>query len=338
MTKIFKILIVITFIIWCSIFLNNTVLANSYSIDFEYSGSEYASIDDSSQSGLALSDDFTIELWVNFESLPSVTVDAYSLVSKFDTTSNDRSYNIFVNSSNNLVVYITEDGTSDSGSRTQTITDSSIVTSEELGEWIHLAISYDLSSNTIVIYKNGNTVNHTYSYQAATSIYNSGASFEVSGSNEGTVDYFDGKIDELRIWSDIRTSQEINDNMEIELLGNESNLVTYYKFENNYLDFTINDNDLTAYNSPAFSTSTPFDNNEEEETSTTTILNSKMPILNDISVITGYTEHYENSTNTPDWIEKHYYHIPFIVWLFFWLIISFILHKFISILFQKYGN
>ena len=38
-----------------------------------------------------------------------------------------------------------------------------------------------------------------------------------------------GEIDEVRIWNDLRSNDEIIDNMHIELQGNESNLVAYYK-------------------------------------------------------------------------------------------------------------
>lgn len=39
-----------------------------------------------------------------------------------------------------------------------------------------------------------------------------------------------------------------------------------------------------------------------------------LPFVNDLSVITGITQHYETSSTSPDWYEYHYYRIPFIVW------------------------
>jgi hypothetical protein len=44
--------------------------------------------------------------------------------------------------------------------------------------------------------------------------------------------YFDGQIDELRVWSDERTALEIRSNMNKSLVGNESGLMAYYGFDN----------------------------------------------------------------------------------------------------------
>ena len=43
--------------------------------------------------------------------------------------------------------------------------------------------------------------------------------------------YFNGKMDEVRIWSSVRTQSEIRANMYNELAGNESALVAYYKMD-----------------------------------------------------------------------------------------------------------
>jgi len=40
-----------------------------------------------------------------------------------------------------------------------------------------------------------------------------------------------------------------------------------------------------------------------------------MCVNNDLSIICGMTQHYESTTTEPDWVEYHYYHIPFFVWL-----------------------
>ncbi|MFY0673387.1 MAG: hypothetical protein JXQ87_08275 [Bacteroidia bacterium] len=44
-------------------------------------------------------------------------------------------------------------------------------------------------------------------------------------------DFMNGKVDEFRVWDDIRTQDEIKKNMYRTLAGNESNLVAYYKFD-----------------------------------------------------------------------------------------------------------
>ncbi len=64
--------------------------------------------------------------------------------------------------------------------------------------------------------------------------------------------YFKGKIDELRIWSEVRTQDSIIEHMCSALTGNESNLVAYYTFDNTedkvLQDFSGSDYDGTLQN------------------------------------------------------------------------------------------
>ncbi len=43
--------------------------------------------------------------------------------------------------------------------------------------------------------------------------------------------FFDGQVDEVRVWNDVRTSAEIRANMNRALIGNEAGLVAYYQFD-----------------------------------------------------------------------------------------------------------
>jgi len=70
--------------------------------------------------------------------------------------------------------------------------------------------------------------------------------------------FFDGLIDEVRVWNDIRSDAEVDDNKLTELVGNEAGLAGYWKLNNDYLDETSNNNDLTAVAAPVFSTDVPF--------------------------------------------------------------------------------
>lgn len=55
-----------------------------------------------------------------------------------------------------------------------------------------------------------------------------------------------GEIDEIRIWNDLRSADEIIDNMHIELQGNESNLVAYYNMSDGN-GTSLSDNSTNNY-------------------------------------------------------------------------------------------
>lgn len=42
----------------------------------------------------------------------------------------------------------------------------------------------------------------------------------------------------------------------------------------------------------------------------------------DLSVVTGYTEHFESSTTTPDYYEITYFHVPQFIVAFYLLILG----------------
>jgi len=96
-----------------------------------------------------------------------------------------------------------------------------------LNVWTHIAAVYD--GVTIKIYLNG-TLN--VSGNAITSFTNSGTNMIIGANNTGSGigDYFDGSMDEVRLWSAARTEDEIRENMCRKLTGAQPNLVGYWAF------------------------------------------------------------------------------------------------------------
>jgi hypothetical protein len=236
-------------------------MSNTHSLDLARSSSQYASIADASQTGLDITGNLTFECWVKLDQLPSTAGAGFALVSKYKSTDNNRSYVWYIDTANKLTCIFSDDGTFTTGNLFGQATADAVFTNDDLGQWVHVAITWTASTKTTVYYKNGSSVsNATAGYNNATSIYSGTADFCIGARNLGaSVDlYHDGLIDDVRVWNVVRTGAQVNDNKSTELVGNESGLVGYWKLDNNYEDATSNNNDLTAYNSPTFSTDVPF--------------------------------------------------------------------------------
>jgi len=72
-----------------------------------------------------------------------------------------------------------------------------------------------------------------------------GSSFRIGRQYGGNGEYFEGTIDELRIWSNAQTSVQIRENMYQTLSGNETALVSYWQFNE---DGGITTSDLISGN------------------------------------------------------------------------------------------
>lgn len=230
-------------------------MANTYSLALAKASSQYAYISDASQTGLDIVGDMTIECWIMLSQLPSTAGSNMVIVSK-DNVGVSRSYSLLVQSADDKLLFATFGSASTS---TRFTMDEAFV-GGDVGVWIHVAAVIDVSTSTITFFKNTVSKAATAVATTATDITSGSADVLVgarlsSGSPEL---YFDGKIDDLRIWDDIRTSGEISANWISDTLASTTNLQARWKFENDYVDETSNNNDLTAVNTPTFSTSVPY--------------------------------------------------------------------------------
>lgn len=226
-------------------------MANTYSLDLESGSSQYAYISDASQTGLDLTSDFTLECWVKVESQPDES--GMRIIVKRDDSWHGYS-----------ITYQEYGGTytlrlstlRPSSEKVIDYTSASPILPNST--WVHIACSWDVDGNKI-IYINGTSVASDSAGGYAPT--ETATPFMIGANNDGVHAvgmYFDGLIDEVRVWSDVRTSTEISDNYQKELNGDESNLVGYWKFNNSASDETANNNDLTLSGSPSYSTTVPF--------------------------------------------------------------------------------
>lgn len=125
--------------------------------------------------------------------------------------------------------------------------------------YIHVATTWKASTSTANFYASGTPLGTAV--RSLTAIFNSTALLGVGKdfNSGGTArSFYDGLIDDVRVWNDVRTDNEIVSTMLLELAGSEANLAAYYKLNGSATDGTANANDMTLRNSPVYSSDVPF--------------------------------------------------------------------------------
>ena len=179
---------------------------------------------------LNLTDNFTIEAWVNLDSNTNNTI--------LDKGDYNNLFQAHTSGNTGLSYYDrTNDWTHSSG----TI---------PINEWVHVAMSFQTGSNNLKFYKNGQLMSsHTVNNNSPTDagVMNIGR----QSPSTCVCNILDGNIDEVRIWSDIRAQSEIQSYMSMPLTGSESSLVGYWNFNEGrnttLTGQTSNNNDGTVY-------------------------------------------------------------------------------------------
>ncbi|MEX2362230.1 MAG: LamG-like jellyroll fold domain-containing protein, partial [Balneolaceae bacterium] len=95
----------------------------------------------------------------------------------------------------------------------------------ELNTWYHLAVTYD--GTTVKLYVNGEDVSSATTGSGSGTILNNTNVINAGRLNWTSSGFMDGKLDEIRIWNSVRTSDQIMENMFQKLNGDESGLIMY---------------------------------------------------------------------------------------------------------------
>jgi hypothetical protein len=242
-------IIIAVLTIFCLSF-NPVFAANTKSIALVRASNQYAQITDAAQTGLEPAGNFSIEAWVKIAAWPvdntwpivikGFRVEKVQYVLGIITSKKIRCW--FADTAQNETVYV-----------------SNTFADTFLGGWHHIAVTVDVSASTMILYIDGVATTFNILSQNATSVGTGGQNFVIGGADNGDANYaFDGLIDEVRFWNDIRSEAEIQANYQTELASWDSSLVGYWKFNDSDLDETSNNNDLTLVNNPAYSTDVPF--------------------------------------------------------------------------------
>lgn len=188
--------------------------------------SESDSLSANDSASLSITGDITIELWVKPDSLPASNA-SYILVAKNEDTAGDgqKSYQFYF--FNNAGTHTIRFLVSNDGSAQEILTLNHTPTT---GTWAHYAVVFTASTSTAEFFKDGTSLGTNAG--TFTAIFNSTAKLVIGARRSGALaDFYDGKMDEIRIWNTTRTSTQISDNRSIELVGNESGLAAYWPFE-----------------------------------------------------------------------------------------------------------
>ena len=209
-------------------------------------GNDYVALNKSYNSVGAIPQ-ITIEAWVN------TTISGVGQNDNWAIVDFDRSeyFNLYVRGDNGEVGFST---TATSGG----IHDFYSGVSVNDGTWHHIAAVYDGVDK--IIYVDGIQVAISNNPHSGVGLGTGTSRFgilgdgsESGGYNAGRNNfYYDGLIDELRLWNDVRTPSEIMNFKDTCLTGSEANLESYYNFNENggttISDVTGNGADGTLFN------------------------------------------------------------------------------------------
>ena len=200
----------------------------NYALDFDGSN-DYVSLPNSINMGTS---DFTLSIRLNTDGLGSRQ-------HVFQQTGTNSNRVIAINSDGSLTSRLGGTGSDH---------DSGVDLSA--GTWYHIVLVHDNSANTIKWYVNGTEQNTN----SSVNIPSNDSPFYLGINANANDKEFDGKIDELRIWSTALAEAQIpgDSGTDSILVGSESNLVAYYRFDHtsgtSLNDLTSNNNDGTLNN------------------------------------------------------------------------------------------
>ena len=222
-------------------------------IDIELSSTQGAKITDANQTGLDPVGDFSIESWLKLEQLPSIATTNFTILTKTDAALATTSWICQILPGGDQFQLYYEDA-------------AGLVTNQQSVHdrlsaliWFHFAVTVDVSLKKIKFYLNGLLMGLVATTTFATSVRDSANDIGIGIIPDTSINLFDGKMFDTRFWTDIRTPEEVADNMHNTLVGNEAGLAANWMWNGNYLDKTSNNNDLTAVATPTFPNDIPFE-------------------------------------------------------------------------------
>lgn len=253
-------------------------MANSHSLSLSSASSQY--VYRNASGDLNFTGNITLEIQAKFSSLPS-SGNRMALIGKWEPGQNQ--YYFFVENNGGtyeLHLAIANSGGADNLSKNITIT---------TGTWYHFAVTFTASSSRYEFFKDG--VSLGTSTGTRTSIQTTTSNMKIGSADGGN--YFNGSLDEARLWSVVRTSTQISVNIDNEISAT-TGLAGYYKFNNSYADSSGNSLTVTDSGGSTFSTDVPF----TAGTTTTTTSTSTSSSTTTSSTTSSTSSSSSTSTST----------------------------------------
>jgi len=163
-------------------------------VDLESGSSQYLSITDASQTGLDITGDMSINVWVKFESHGGFD----AICSKWGTSGQASFIFGYDPGGSKLRFWYNDSGSNDRKAE--------VSWSPDLATWYHIVMVFDASAHSTEMFVNGSSIGSGDG--TGTSIFSGTSPFNVG--SRGTIYYlFDGLIDELGIWDRLLTTSEV---------------------------------------------------------------------------------------------------------------------------------
>ena len=205
-----------------SIFYMTSKTESTSALSFD-GANDYAAIQNKNYNTASSISALTVEAWVNTTFNSGGTTDNLSIVD-FDES---EYYNMYV-LGDGRVGFSTTDNT-------PTTNNMYSVGTVNDGSWHHIAVVYDGTDKKIYIdgsldatSANAHSGNNLGTGTTRYGILGDGSEASAFNGSKNSI-YYDGEMDEIRIWNIARTQTQINDNKNVCLVGNETGLEVYYR-------------------------------------------------------------------------------------------------------------
>lgn len=220
---------------------------NQDSSDFEASSSECASTDPFDVNG-----DYSVSVWVRFESLPSPGANQ-GIFGRYMDESGHNQNSLHLNNNGGQYRFIwAVDVAAAAGWSNFEYYNVSVSTNT----WYHLFATYATSTGTLKLYLNGSELTASSGSDGV-----AGDMYFIGSSYVGCIfeapdraSFFDGMIDDLRVYTSIVENPYTAACQETSYDG----MSGYYWFASDWTDKAGSFGTMTTYNTPAFSSTTPF--------------------------------------------------------------------------------